>query len=294
MTRELKLIAEGLHHAEALRWRNGRLWFSDVFSKNSVNSIGPEGDLRVEVQVDGRTESIGWLPNGDLLIVAMDRMQVLRRGADGTVGVYADLREIAGGACNGMVIHPSGQAYVCNFGFDVETELTTRGREAVMADHALATMALIHPDGRVEVAADGLDLTGNAPVITPDGKTLIVGEMYGHRLTAFDIADDGSLHNRRVWASLPGVRPDAMCLDAEGAIWMGTTNQNVFLRVAKGGEILERIETDEGSWGVMLGGEDGRTLYLSTTPNVDPEVGFRDMAGKIWSTRVEVPRAGYP
>lgn len=294
MTRKLELLAEGLHHAEALRWRDGRLWFSDVFSIDSVNSIGLAGDLRVEARLGGRTESIGWLPNGDLLVVMMDGMKVMRQVADGGFEVYADLSGIAGGACNGMVIHPSGRAYVCNFGFDVEEELNRRGREAVMADHPTATMALVHPDGRIEAAADGLHLTGNAPVITPDGKTLIVGEMYGHRLTAFDIADDGSLHNRRLWADLPGVRPDAMCLDAEGAIWTGTTNQNVFLRVAEGGNILERIETEVGAWGVMLGGEDGRTLFLSTTPNVDPEAGFRDKAGKIWTTRVEVPHAGFP
>lgn len=290
----LTLLADGFHHAEALRWREGRLWFSDVYSPNSVNSIALDGDLRVEVRVGERTESIGWLPGGDLLIVCMDSRRVLRRGSDGALTVHADLSGVAGGQCNGMVIDHAGRGYVCNFGFDVEEELTTRGRAAVMADHPKAAMALVHPDGKVEVAADGFSLTGNAPVLTPDGKTLIVGELYGCRLTAFDVGEDGRLSNRRLWADLGSFRPDAMCLDAEGAIWCGTTSCNAFLRVAEGGRILDRIDTELGAWGCMLGGPDGRTLFLSTTPDVSPQVGFANADGCIWTTRVEVPHAGRP
>ena len=86
----------------------------------------------------------------------------------------------------------------------------------VTSGTAPGKIALITPDGAAREVADELAFP-NGMVVTPDNKTLVVAESFAGRLTAFDIAGDGTLSNRRVRAD--GVGPDGICLDAEGCIW---------------------------------------------------------------------------
>ncbi|MGD0120574.1 MAG: SMP-30/gluconolactonase/LRE family protein [Candidatus Binatus sp.] len=134
----------------------------------------------------------------------------------------------------------------------------------------------------------------NGAVITPDGKTLVVGESFGRRLTAFDIGADGSLTNRRVWAELGNGIPDGICLDAENAIWVACPTASEVIRVKQGGEVAERIKVETDAFACMLGGPDGRMLFVATAPGSDPEKCRADRRGRIETTHVEVPRAGLP
>jgi sugar lactone lactonase YvrE len=134
----------------------------------------------------------------------------------------------------------------------------------------------------------------NGMVITPDGNTLVVGESFGRRLTAFDIGADGSLTNRRVWAELGNNVPDGICLDAENAIWVACPTASEVIRVKQGGEVTERIKVETDAFACMLGGPDGRTLFVATSPGSDPEKSRADRRGRIETTHVEVPRAGLP
>lgn len=129
---------------------------------------------------------------------------------------------------------------------------------------------------------------------TPDGRTFIVGETFGARLTAFDIAADGSLTNRRLWAQLDGAAPDGICLDAEGAIWMASPVSREVLRVREGGEITHRIPVQTQGIACMLGGTDRRTLFILSAPVTRPEEARELKLGRIEMARVEVPGAGLP
>jgi len=100
--------------------------------------------------------------------------------------------------------------------------------------------------------------------ITPGGGSLIVAESHGKRLTAFDIAEDGSLAARRVWADLGDGAPDGICVDAEGAVWYGDVPNKRCVRVREGGEVLQTIALDRGCFACMLGGVDRRTLFMVT------------------------------
>jgi len=161
---------------------------------------------------------------------------------------------------------------------------------------------LIRPGQAPCVAADDL-LFPNGTVITPDGKTLIIGETYAARLTAFDINEDATLSNRRIWAdftlnakegSVPV--PDGMCLDAEGAIWVASPTTASVIRVKEGGEILDRIPVETNAYACMLGGEDLKTLFICTSnaSGVDPEAAVKEKSGKIEIVKVDVPGAGKP
>ena len=123
-----------------------------------------------------------------MLVVSMTDRKLMRLGSRRAEG-HADLVKLAPFDCNDMVVDARGRAYVGNFGFDLHTDETPRGTTLVMAG----------PDGVARVVAEDM-MFPNGMVITPDGKTLIVGETFGRRLTAFDIGADGSLANRRVWA----------------------------------------------------------------------------------------------
>jgi sugar lactone lactonase YvrE len=277
-----EIFADGLDFGEGPRWHDGRLWVSD-FYQHRVSSYGPGGDRRTEVELDDQPSGLGWLPSGELLVVAMLSRQVRRVDADGGVHLHADLGAVATGPCNDMVVDGRGNAYVGNFGFDMEA-----GTRPAAAD-----LALVRPDGTVEVAATGLRFP-NGTVVTPDGVTLVVGESMGARYTAFTIAGDGTLSDRRTWAEVPGRGPDGCALDAEGAIWMADAFGAGCVRVAEGGEILEVVTASQPVFACALGGDDRRTLHLITAPGFGEEVAAGKGLGRIETTTVDVPGAGWP
>ena len=292
MGRATRVLAEGIYFGEGPRWHEGRLWFSDFYA-HAVKSVSPAGDLRTEFEIDDRPSGLGWMPDGSMLIVSMTKRQVLRRTADGAISVHADLKGVADFHCNDMVVDSQGRAYVGNFGFDLDAEMTARGVPSVLADHPTAKLACVAPDGSISVAAADMHFP-NGPVITPDGKTLILGETLGAVLTAFDIAGDGTLSNRRVWASTAPRVPDGICLNAAGAVWIANPIAPECARIAEGGEVLEVIDTGQPCYACMLGGEDGRTLFMLTAKSSIAHEAAASPSGKLLIATVEHPRAGWP
>jgi len=292
MRRATRVLAEGIYFGEGPRWRDGRLWFSDFYA-HAVRSVSVTGGLRTEFEIDDRPSGLGWMPDGSMLIVSMTKRQVLRRSPGGEISCHADLSDIAGFHCNDMVVDAAGRAYVGNFGFDLDAAIAARGVESVLADHPTAKLACVAPDGGVTIAAHDLHFP-NGPVITPDGKTLILGETLGGCLTAFAIGADGTLSGRRQWAQTSPRVPDGICLDADGAIWIANPIAPECARIAEGGEVLEVIDTDMPCFACMLGGEDGKTLFMLTAPSSDSETAAAAPKGRLLVSRVDSPHAGRP
>ena len=278
----VKPLLDGLAFAEGPRWHNGKLWFSDMQGLKVMN-----------VDLDGRTETIaevpnwpsglGWLPDGRLLIVSMIDRKLLRLDPDG-LKVHADLFKLASFHCNDMVVDGRGNAYVGNFGYDILAHATPKDAEVV----------LVTPAGAARVVATGLQCP-NGSVVTADGKTLIVGESMGHKMTAFDIKPDGSLANQRVWAEVDeGVVPDGCALDAEGAIWLAAPMTNELLRLHEGGGISERIKFPRPVIACALGGDDRRTLFVISSESIDFEECRIKRPSRIDTMEVAVPGVGWP
>jgi sugar lactone lactonase YvrE len=286
-----RVLAGGLHFGEAPRWHDGELWFSDFFDY-AVKTVDLDGRVVVRVSMADRPSGLGWLPDGSLLIVSMTARSLMRLEGRQLV-LHADLSPIATFHCNDMVVDSVGRAYVGNFGFDLDANEINGTLGEVLATHGGATLARVDPDGSIHAAADGL-MFPNGTVITPDGRTMIVAESFGNRLTAFDIADDGSLSNRRLWADLGARVPDGICLDADGSIWVANPVINECFRVAEGGEILDVIETDNRCFACMLGGPDRRTLFMLTSRHsLAVEAAVR-RTGNVLIAEVDVPGAGLP
>jgi sugar lactone lactonase YvrE len=280
--RKLERLLGGGAFFEGPRWRDGRWWVSDMHQR-LVRAVSPDGAVEEVLTVEGRPSGLGWLPDGSLLVVSMADRRLLRRAPDGVVSVHAELADLCTGDANDLVVDASGRAYVGNFGFDYERE-----------EPRPAALVCVDPDGGAAVAADGL-LFPNGAVITEDGSTLIVGETYGARYTAFTIGPDGSLSDRRVWAELEGFYPDGCCLDAEGFVWSADARTSRCARIAPGGEIVDEVHVPEGQrcFACMLGGDDGCTLLLCTAPGSGAaRAGTTDAA--LYVTRVDVPHGGRP
>ena len=292
MGRATRVLTDGLYFGEGPRWHDGRLWFSD-FHAHAVKSVSLAGDLRTECEIDDRPSGLGWMPDGSMLIVSMTKRQVLRRSRDGTIGLHADLTGIAACHCNDMVVDRSGRAYVGHFGFDLETEMAARGVASVIADHPTATLACIAPDGTARVAATDMHFP-NGTVITLDGKTLIVAETFGGTLSAFTIDDEGSLANRRVWATTWPRIPDGITLDADGHIWIASPRGSECALIAEGGDVLEVIDTGQPCYACMLGGDDGRTLFMLTARTSAAREAAASPTGRLLMATVDVPHAGLP
>jgi sugar lactone lactonase YvrE len=287
-----RLVREGLAFGEDPRWHDGRLWYSD-FYRRGVYSMDTEGEERLEHVVEGQPSGLGWLPDGDLLCVSMLDHHVLRFH-DGESSLFCDISAYCGFWANDMITSASGVSYVGNFGFDLDVMLRDEGAAAMLVNRPPTTnLVVISPDGDVLQVIPDMDFP-NGTVITPDGTTLIVGETLSCRLTAFDIAPDGRLSNRRVWAQMEFVYTDGMCLDAEGQIWLANAIAPNCLRVREGGEITAMVETGQTSYACMLGGEDRRSLYIMTAPTSDRFTIADQRAGRIEVVEVDVPGAGRP
>jgi sugar lactone lactonase YvrE len=278
-----RIVLTGLAFGEGPRWRGGRLWFSDMHA-HEVIAMTPEGERETIYAANGPVSGLGWLPDGRMLVVSMEDHRVIRIEPDGRAVTHADLSAIATGHANDMVIDAAGRAYVGNFGFPYPG-----------GEQKPARLARVDPDGTVTEAADDL-MFPNGSVITPDGKTLIVGETFACRMTAFDIAADGALSGRRLWAQLgPTEYPDGCCLDAEGAIWVASPFTAECIRVHEGGRVSTRIKAEQGVFACMLGGEDRRSLYLLTASTADPNANLAvARTGRIEVVTVDAPGAGLP
>ncbi len=278
-----RIVADRLAFAEGPRWHEDALWWSDMHA-GIVQRMGPGGALETVCTVEHRPSGLGWLPDGRLLVASMADKRLLRREADGTLAVHADLSAHVPCRINDMVVDRHGRAYVGNFGFELD-----RG-----APPAPTVLVRVDPDGRCHVAADNL-MFPNGMVITPEGGTLVVAETFGSRLTAFDIGPDGGLGGRRIWASLAGgAVPDGICLDAAGAIWVASPTTHECIRVLEGGEVAGRIATGRGAYACMLGGADRRDLFVCTADSHDPARQASERNGRIEAFRAEVPGDGLP
>ncbi|BCW87994.1 hypothetical protein sos41_11310 [Alphaproteobacteria bacterium SO-S41] len=282
MARKLETILDGIAFGEGPRWRNGELYFSDMHAHEIV-AVTQAGKRRTVASFDGPVSGLGWLPDGRLLVVSMADQRVLRQESGGFV-LHGDLSAIATGLANDMVVTASGQAFVGNFGFSLHPP----------SEPKPAKLARVDLDGSVHEAADKL-MFPNGMVITPDGKTLIAGESWGRCLTAFDLASDGTLSNRRLWAAFPDTAlPDGICLDADGAIWAASPLSSEVLRIAEGGTALERLPTEQQAFACMLGGADRKTLFVLTAANSDPADAAANRTGRVQAVQVEAAGVGLP
>jgi sugar lactone lactonase YvrE len=282
MSIKVETLLDGLAFPEGPRWHDGRLFFSDLFA-GTVRAVELSGRAELIAEIAERPSGLGWTPDNKLLVVSMNDRKLLRM-EEGSLRLHADLAPFATGPCNDMVVDAQGRAFVGNFGFDMFGG----------AERRQAAVMRVEADGVASIAADGLDFP-NGMVIPPDGGSLIVAESYGNRLTRFDLAPDGTLSNRRPFAELPGVVPDGICLDAEGAVWVAHARANQAVRVLQGGRIVETVTVAEGRavFACALGGEDRRTLFLCTSAAPGPDSRAANQ-GRIEIARVAVPGAGWP
>lgn len=216
-----KVLLDGLWFPEGPRWHDGALYFSDMHGR-AVWQLTPDGQGSKIGEFDDEVSGLGWLPDGTLLIVSMGRRHLLGLTAN-RVGIAVDLSSHVPNRINDMVIDRQGRAYVGGFGFNLFNGEEPRP----------TVLLCVEPNGRVREVADSLHFP-NGMVITPDGRTLIVGETLGARMTAFEIQPDGGLTNRRVFAAIEGLIPDGCCLDAEGAVWVAWPGSNSVVRVRRG------------------------------------------------------------
>jgi sugar lactone lactonase YvrE len=281
---ELQVLMTGIAFGEQPRWHEGRLWFSD-WGPREVIAVDLEGDSEVILQAPSFPCCVDWLPDGRLLVVAAREGLLLRREPDGSLVTHADLSKLSDPpAGNELVVDGRGNAYVNGGGFDLMA-----GEEFAPGIVALAT-----PDGSARQAADGLAFP-NGMLVTPDNSTLVVAESYAKRLTAFDIAADGSLSNRRLWADLRDGVPDGICLDAERAVWYGDVPNKRCVRVREGGDVLQTIELDRGCFACALGGPDRRTLFMMATEWSGPANMFAEpRTGQVLAAEAPAPGAGWP
>ena len=295
MARTVHTLAEGIYFGEGPRWYGGRLWFSDFYA-HAVKSVSLDGNLRIELELDDQPSGLGWMPDGSLLVVAMQKRQVWRRWPDGRFAVHADLADYSTFMCNDMVVGQQGRAYVGNFGFDLETAMRNRGPASVIADHPTTILALVQSEGIVSDAAPGERFSfPNGMAVTPDGATLIVAETFAGRLAALDIGGDGTLSNRREWASTLPRLPDGICLDSSGAVWIANALAPECALIAPGGEVLEVIETAGlNCYACMLGGPAGKHLFMLVASPADAETMAKAPLGRVLVTEVDVARAGQP
>lgn len=281
---ERRTQVDGLAFGEGPRWHAGSLYLSDMHN-HRVLRVDEWGAVETVAQYKSALSGLGWLPDGTLLVVAMEG-EVLRLGPAGLIR-HADLCGLASHGVNDMIVHPGGWAYVGQFGYDREGG----GRPVP------SPLLRVGSDGTVTEVAPDL-LVANGMIISPDGQTLWVAESAGRRLTAFSIDATGQLSDRRVWAELPALHhPDGICLDDEGAIWVACPMAGRFVRTVEGGQVTDEIPVgpDRHAIACVLGGSDRRTLFLLTAATLGEAERSRQLgSARVETVTVAVPGAGLP
>jgi sugar lactone lactonase YvrE len=293
---EVTRLADGFTFLESPRWHDGLLYLSDFYSHRVLRT--PDGhDFETLCEVAGQPSGLGFDRQNRLLVVSMTDRRLLRLEDSGLTEV-ANLAGLAPYHCNDMVTDEHGRAYIGNFGSDF-------GRAGIRP----AGLVLVGPDGHARTVASGL-IFPNGMAITPDGSTLLVAETFAYRITAFGIAADGSLHSRRVRAGLGGstppartiaealasgqVTPDGICLDAEGALWIGDATGTGAMRIGQSGELLDYVDTGPRAvYAIALGGADQRTLFMCAGPPFGRSNPARGHDGALLRCAVDVPAAGW-
>jgi sugar lactone lactonase YvrE len=272
-------VLSGLAFAEAPRWHDGKLYLSDIFGQ-AVWRVAADGDAEIILEVPARPSGLGWDPDGHMLVVSM-RDRRLLRVVDGVAHDAADLSRVTDYDCNDMGVDRLGRAYIGNFGYDYN------GGE----ERKPTGLLFVDGDGTPRIVAEDVWFP-NGIVISPDGTTLHVAETSANRVTTFTIDDDGSLHDRRLFAQFEETRPDGMCLDAEGALWISSPGPGELLRVLPGGTITHSLAPPLGTaQSCVLGGADGRSLFVCSTPiHIEADC-LRERTGRVSVTQVEVPAA---
>ena len=278
-----RVLTDGLDVGESPRWHDGRLWLSH-WGTREVLAVDPTGDREVMATAPVDVAfSIDWLPEGPLLITTGPEGRLLRQQPDGSLVDHADLTDLAFEGLNEIVVDGRGNVYV-NGGNDFDPP------EGVVP----GGIALVTPDGDVRQVADRLAFP-NGMAVTPDNATLIVAESHARFLTAYDIAIDGSLSNRRVWAEVGDDPPDGICIDADGAVWYADVPHGRCVRVREGGQILQTVDVDRGCFACMLGGPDGSTLFIAAAEWRGPERLFdQPYSGHVLAVDAPAPGAGWP
>lgn len=275
---EIVQLMDAIMLGECPRWHDGKLWFADWVAQK-LYTIDANGRAAVEAQVASLPFSFDWLADGRMLLVHAADNDLKLRQADGSFSRFADLSHLSPYGCNEITVHPAGHIYVNNVNFDFPGGAFQPG-----------FIALVGADGVARKVAGDLAFP-NGMAILGNGRTLVCAESFNGNLTAFDIAADGTLSGRRLWANVGEFGNDGICADADGAIW--TSTGPTVLRIRDGGEVLEKFELDRMCFAVMLGGEDGRTLFMVANEWTGA-VNVETPTGRVFSTRVSVPHAGWP
>jgi sugar lactone lactonase YvrE len=280
---EVKIVLTGLGFGESPRWHEDRLWFCN-WGMQEVVAVDLSGKSEIMARVPTAIPfSIDWRPGGQLLIVSGPERLLLRMEPDGSLVTQADLSPIAEHGCNEIVVDGRGNVYVNGGSFDPPGKKVPSG-----------IIALVARDGSIRQVADGISFP-NGMAVTPDGSTLIIAESHGKRLTAFNIAADGNLTNRRVWADLGDGVPDGICIDADDAVWYADVPNKRCVRVREGGEVLQIVNVDRGCFACMLGGPERQTLFIMAAE----WHGFEKMmeglgTGQLLAIKAPAPGAGWP
>jgi sugar lactone lactonase YvrE len=265
-----RLVVGGITLGESPRWHDGAIWFAD-WGPGEIVRVGPGGEREVVARAPAPPLSFDFLPEGDLVVVHSREGRLLRQTAGSVLEPYAAFGDLAEGLWNEIVVDGRGNAYV-NGG----------------------CIVLVTPDGQSRRVADG-GAFPNGMAVTPDNATLIMAESHARQLTAFDIAADGSLSNRRVWAALGDHFPDGLCIDAEGAVWFADVPNSCCARVREGGKVVQTISIDRGGFACMLGGAERRTLYITAAKWLGMDrMGEMQPDAVLLAVDVEVPGAGWP
>jgi sugar lactone lactonase YvrE len=293
----VRTVVDGLWFTEGPRWHDGALWCSDIFGHRvlRMQDDGGGGDMVAETVVevpDDEPSGLGWLPDGRLLVVGMQRRLVYRLESDGSLEVHADLSSVARGVLNDMIVSAEGRAYVGDMGLDPN-------------DHDAGVhpgqLLCIEPDGSFSTVADDLGAP-NGPALTDDGGTLILAESSAFHLSTFAVEADGTLSGRAIFAAVPPAPggpgyapPDGICLDSAGAVWVADPSGARVVRLLRGGALTHSVDFQgEVPVACVLGGPDRRTLYICVAADYRREAVLRQPLGRIDAVTVEVAGSGRP
>jgi len=299
-------LAEGFTFTEGPTWLKGKLYYSDMYFKNHKAGDwtgSPARSRLIVMEPDGKwralssgMQSNGTIAakNGHLIVCDMFGHRVVE--VDPATGRFVRLilDKINGKPLDGpndLVMDAKGGIYITDPQFTPDEKKSQPGKQVYY----------VAPDGTAKIViGPGEYAMPNGVELSPDGKTLYVDNTWlkpGENFVwAYDVADDGSLSNKRQFAKLDltaavmgAAKPedrvdsgaDGAAVDTDGRYYVATrTGVQIFM---PDGTSVGTIVVPQYPVSITFGGPNNDVLYMvgeSSVWSIQTKVrGFRHPDG---------------
>ncbi|MFJ9606065.1 SMP-30/gluconolactonase/LRE family protein [Kitasatospora sp. NPDC101176] len=244
-------------------WR--QLIWSDIPNDRMLRWDEATGTVGVFRSPAGHSNGNTLDREGRLVTCEQGNRRVTRTEHDGTLTVLADrYRGRRLNSPNDAVVHSDGSIWFSDPDFGITSDY--EGHRADPELDGCHVYRIDPADGTIRLVADGF--TGpNGLVFSADERQLYVSDSRARHIRVFDVREDGTLSDGKVFAEAPDSGFDNIRFDDGGRLWAAAFDDGVHC-YDPDGTLIGRLLTPEPVSNIAFGGPKNNRLFLTATTSL--------------------------